>query len=53
MKPSPYPLVHFEAKLVRNIDCGRLSFSVTCPSPLFDFFFFFIVSSETFVKIQN
>ena len=39
MKPSPYPLVHFEANLLRNIDCGRLSFSVTCTRPLFDFFF--------------
>ena len=39
MKPSPYPLVHFEANLLRNIDCGRLSFSVTCPRLLFVFFF--------------
>ena len=39
MKPSPYPLVHFEANLLRNIDCGRLSYSLTCPRPLFDFFF--------------
>lgn len=52
MKPSPYPLVHFEANLLRNIDCGRLSFSVTCLRPLFDFFFFSLFHQKLLSKFR-
>ena len=48
---GPYSFVHFEARPLRNIDCGHLNFSLTFPRPLFEFFF--IASSENFVKVQN
>ena len=53
MKLSPYPLVHFEAKLLRNIDCGRLSFSLTCPRPLFDFFFSLFHQNSELVVLKS